>query len=129
MLYLVGITLGSQAVSLALGICCLSVPAVPEAPFKERQHSTALLSLECSVPKSILYYLAPLPQVRSTVEGRHRLKVLALGPTSASVLGQGTGLTPFTVQLERELEKALPGAEVRGGAQLPSAASAEDPFF
>jgi len=38
--------------------------------------------------------------------------VLALGPNSASAVGLGTGLAPFPVRLEHELEKALPGVDV-----------------
>jgi acyl-CoA thioesterase-1 len=109
------IRLTSQAVALAVGTSLLGVPAVgqqSDPPSKESQQSTDVLSLECRVPPSVLYSLAPLQQVRSAVEQRHRLKVLVLGPTSASAFGQGTALAPFPVRLEHELEKVLPGADV-----------------
>jgi acyl-CoA thioesterase I len=103
------------ALAVGVGIPLLGVSAVGQQfdpPAKEVQHSPDALSPDCRVPPSVLYSLAPLQQVRSAVERRHRLKVLALGPTSASALGQGTGLAPFPVRLEHELEKVLPGVDV-----------------
>jgi acyl-CoA thioesterase-1 len=52
--------------------------------------------------------------------------VLALGPTSASAVGLGTGLAPFPVRLEHELEKALPGVDVMVEARsLPGEITAQ----
>ena len=104
-----------QAVAIALGVHLLAGPAVgqsPDATSQGSQQSTDGLSVQCRVPGSVLFSLAPLQQARLAVEQRHRLKVLALGPTSASALGQGTGLAPFPLRLEHEFEKVLPGADV-----------------
>jgi acyl-CoA thioesterase I len=105
----------SHALALGVGIFLLGGPAVgqqSDAPPREVQQSPDALSPECRLPDAVLYSLAPLQQVRSAVEQRHRLKVLALGPTSASALGQGTGLAPYPIRLEQELEKVLPGVDV-----------------
>jgi hypothetical protein len=107
------IFLPSHAVALGIGVFLLGVPAAgqqPDAP--SNAVSFDALSPECRIPPSLLYSLAPLQQVRSAVEQRHRLKVLALGPTSASALAPGTGLAPFPIRLEHELEKVLPGVDV-----------------
>ena len=104
-----------QAVAIALGVHLLALPAVgqsPDATSQGSQQSTDALSVQCRVPGSVLFSLAPLQQARLAVEQRRRLKVLALGPTSASALGQGTGLAPFPLRLEHEFEKVLPGADV-----------------
>src|SRR3954469_2605836 len=54
------------------------------------------------------------------LEQKRRLKVLALGPPSASAMGQGSGLAPYPVRLEHELEKVLPGVDVTvQGRSLP----------
>ena len=46
--------------------------------------------------------------------------MLALGQPSASEVVGGTGLAPYPVRLEKELEKALPGIDVNvEGWSLP----------
>src|SRR5829696_7191323 len=105
----------SEALALGVGVFLLAAPAVgqqTDASPNEVQQSPDALSQECHVPASLLYSLAPLQQVRSAVEQRHRLKVLALGPTSASGAVAGTGLAAYPARLEHELEKVLRGVDV-----------------
>ena len=107
----------SQCVPLALSMFLLAIPAHAESgdspPQRVPPENTGEnLSPECRVPASELYALAPLRAVRSATEHKHALKVLALGPTSASALAPGTGLPPFPTRLEHELEKVLPGVDV-----------------
>ena len=105
----------SQCVPLALSMFLLAIPAHAESadpPQPVQPDAEANLSAECRVPASELYALAPLRAVRSATEQKHALKVLALGPTSASALAPGTGLAPFPTRLEHELEKVLPGVDV-----------------
>ena len=100
----------------ALSVCLLlpiSAAAQPQnAVLLKVQQTADLVSPQCRIPGDLLYKFAPLQHVRSAVEQKHRLTVLALGPTSASAVGLGTGLAPFPVRLEHELEKALPGVDV-----------------
>src|SRR5215213_2944763 len=107
----------SQCVPLALSMFLLAIPAYAQSGDSPPQpvppgNAEANLSPECRVPTSELYALAPLRRVRSATEQKHALKVLALGPTSASALAPGTGLAPFPARLEHELEKVLPGVDV-----------------
>jgi hypothetical protein len=107
----------SQCMSLALSIFLLAIPADAQSGDSPPQlvppeNAGANLSAECRVPASELYALAPLRAVRSATEHKHALKVLALGPTSASALAPGTGLAPFPTRLEHELGKVLPGVDV-----------------
>ena len=98
----------------ALSVClAISVAAQPKnAVLLKVQQTADLVSPQCRMPGDLLYNFAPLQHVRSAVEQKHRLRVLALGPNSASAVGLGTGLAPFPVRLEHELEKALPGVDV-----------------
>src|SRR3954469_23310944 len=107
----------SQCIWLALSMFLLAIPAHAQSGDSPPQpvplgNAEANLSPECRVPASELYALAPLRRVRSATEQKHALKVLALGPTSASALAPGTGLAPFPARLEHELEKVLPGVDV-----------------
>ena len=105
----------SQCVPLALSMFLLAIPAHAESadpPQAVQPDAEANLSAECRVPASELYALAPLRAVRSATERKHALKVLALGPTSASALAPGTGLAPFPTRLEHEFGKVLPGVDV-----------------
>ena len=100
----------------ALSVCILLAISVAtqsqNAALLKVQQTADLVSPQCRMPGDLLYNLAPLQHVRSAVKQKHRLRVLALGPTSASAVGLGTGLAPFPVRLEHELEKALPGVDV-----------------
>jgi acyl-CoA thioesterase-1 len=105
----------SRAAVFGAGIFLVTVPAIgqsKDAPLQNAVQSHDPLSLECRVPAALLYSLAPLRRVRAAVEQKHRLNVLALGPTSSSAHGQGTGLAAYPVRLEHELEKVLPGVDV-----------------
>jgi hypothetical protein len=56
----------------------------------------------------------------AALDDKRGLKVLALGQPSASEVVGGTGLAPYPVRLEKELEKALPGIDVNvEGRSLP----------
>ena len=106
----------SQCVPLALSMFLLAIPAHAESGDSPPQpvppeNAEANLTPECRVPASELYALAPLRGVRSATEQKHAVKVLALGPTSASAPAPGTGLAPFRTRLEHELEKVLPGVD------------------
>src|SRR4051812_5074659 len=93
----------SQCVPLALSMFLLAIPAhagsgdSPPQPVAE--NAEANLSPECRVPASELYNLAPLQRVRTAIEQKGPLKVLALGPPSPSARGGGTGLAPSPVRL------------------------------
>src|SRR5215212_6056013 len=105
----------SQCVPLALSMFLLAIPAhaLSADPLQPRQQDAeANLSSDCRIPASKLYALAPLRGARSATEQKHALKVLAVGPTSATALAPGTGLAPFPTRLEHELEKVLPGVDV-----------------
>jgi acyl-CoA thioesterase I len=119
----------SRATAISVGVCLLALSATGrarDAPLLKVQQSPDPLSSQCRVPGDLLYRLAPLRRVRSAIEQKHALRVLALGPTSASVVGQGTGLAPFSVRLEHELEKVLPGVDVTVEARsLPGELTAE----
>ncbi len=72
-----------------------------------------VLSAECRVPAGRLYVLAPLRAVRTVVEQKRSLKVLALGSGGATT-GSGAGSAPasYSVRLGGELQKALPAITV-----------------
>jgi acyl-CoA thioesterase I len=90
------------------------------------QSLDANLSPECRVPALKLYDLAPLPRVRAALKQKRPVKVLALGPPSPSARGGGTGLAPYPVRLEHELEKVLPGVDVTvQGRTLPGDITAQ----
>jgi acyl-CoA thioesterase-1 len=115
---------------LAMSMFLLAIPAHAQSgdapPQPIPQNAEANLSPECRVPAPELYALAPLRGVRSATEQKHTLKVLALGPTSASAVAQGTGLAPFPVRLEHQLEKVLPGVDVTVEARsLPGEITAQ----
>jgi acyl-CoA thioesterase I len=99
-----------------LSIFLLALPAHAQSgnstPQPVPPDAEANLSPECRVAASELYALAPLRGARSATDQKHALKVLALGPTSATALAPGTGLAPFPTRLEHELEKVLPGVDV-----------------
>src|SRR5215211_6886712 len=108
----------AQVISVGVSLFLLAVPATgqtagapPEQDQPPQSHD-ASLSPECRVPASELYDLAPLQRVRAALEQKRPLKVLALGPPSASGMGQGSGLAPYPIRLEHELEKVLPGVDV-----------------
>ena len=64
--------------------------------------------------------------VRSATEQKQALKVLALGPPSPNTRGGGTGLAPYPVGLEHELEKVLAGVDVTvQGRTLPGDITAQ----
>src|SRR5947209_5438502 len=92
-----------QTGPVALGLFLLARPAMGQSGVAPRleppQGSEAALSPECRVPASELYALAPLPRIRSAVEEKRPIKVLALGPPSLSGVGQGGGLAPYPVRL------------------------------
>src|SRR3954451_7914731 len=121
----------SQCVPLALSMFLLAIPARAQSADSTPQpvrpeNAEVNLSPECRIPASELYALAPLRGVRSATEQKHALKVLALGPTSASAVAQGTGLAPFPVRLEHQLEKVLPGVDVTVEARsLPGEITAQ----
>src|SRR4051794_3844505 len=100
----------------AVSLIMLAVPALGQSavapPQENLQNASKSLSPECRVPASELYALAPLPRVRSAVEDKRPLKVLALGPASVSGVGQGVAVAPYPVRLEHELEKVLSGVDV-----------------
>src|SRR4051794_23882721 len=105
----------AQALTAAVSLIMLALPALAQSaapPQAVTQAPEADLSPECRVPASELYALAPLPRVRSALEQKLPLKVLALGPPSASGAGQGGALEPYPIRLKHELEKALPGVDV-----------------
>src|SRR4051794_34348014 len=105
-----------KALAVAVSLIMLAVPALGQSavvpPQDLAENASESLSPECRVPASELYALAPLPRVRSALEQKLPLKVLALGPPSVSGVGQGGGLAPYPVRLEHELEKALRGVDV-----------------
>src|SRR5437764_1360748 len=121
-------SLAVAAVSLfALAFQALGQSAAV-APTKQVQPSQAVESLspECRVPAWELYALAPLPRIRSALDEKRPIKVLALGPASLSGVGQGGGLPPYPVRLEHELERVLPGVDVTvEGRSLPGEITAQ----
>ena len=103
----------SQCVPFALSMFLLAIPAHAQSGDSPPQpvppeNAEANLSPECRVPASKLYALAPLRGVRSATEQKHALKVLALGPTSASALAPGTGLAHFPLGLSMSLRRCCP---------------------
>lgn len=121
-----------QVIPIGVSLCVLAVPAIgqpggalPNAGENPASRESRLTP-ECRVPASQLYDLAPLQRVRSAVEHKGPLKVLALGPPSPSARGGGTGLAPYPVRLEHELEKVLPGVDVTvQGRSLPGDITAQ----
>ena len=120
-----------QVVPLGLGLL-LALSAIGQttgAAPEQAQGPQSLaenLSPECRVPASQLYDLAPLQWVKAALEQKRPLKVLALGPASASGVSQGGTLAPYPVRLERELEKVLPGVDVTvQGRSLPGDVTAQ----
>ncbi len=110
---------------LALSAIRQTTGAAPEQA-QGPQSLAANLSPECRVPASQLYDLAPLQWVKAALEQNRPLKVLALGPASASGVSQGGTLAPYPVRLERELEKVLPGVDVTVlGRSLPGDVTAQ----
>src|SRR5215208_6353956 len=99
-----------QVIPIGVSLCVLAVPAIGQSEGALRdagqspQSLDANLSPECRVPASKLYDLAPLPRVTAALEQKRPLKVLALGPPSPNARGGGTGLAPYPVRLEHELE-------------------------
>ncbi len=121
-----------QVIPIGVSLCVLAVPAmgqwagVPPEQAQGVQSPEANLSPECRVPASQLYDLAPLQRVRTAVEHKGPLKVLALGPPSPSARGGGTGLAPYPVRLEHEIEKVLAGVDVTvQGRTLPGDITAQ----
>jgi acyl-CoA thioesterase I len=88
------------------------VPIIPspEPPLQETLDTS--LSLECRVPGSKLYTLAPLSTVRAALDEKRPIKVLALGPSGTAGLGSGSASATYPARLEGELEKLLPGVDV-----------------
>src|SRR5215210_7450403 len=104
-----------RVIPTGVSLCVLALPAIGQSEGALRnagQSREARLSPECRVPASELYDLAPLQRVRTAVEQKEPLKVLALGPPSPSARGGGTGLAPYPLRLEHELEKVLAGVDV-----------------
>jgi acyl-CoA thioesterase-1 len=105
-----------KALPVAVTLMMPVVPALGQfavvPPHDVPENASESLSPECRVPVSELYALAPLPRVRSTLEQKLPLKVLALGPPSVSGVGQGGGLAPYPVRLQHALANALPDVEV-----------------
>jgi len=113
-----------------VSLIMLAVPALGQSavvpPQDLAENASESLSPECRVPASELYALAPLPRVRSALEQKLPLKVLALGPPSVSGVGQGGGLAPYPVRLQQALANALPGVEVTVEARsLPGEITAQ----
>ena len=67
------------------------------------------LSAECLVPDEELFALAPLETVKTALDEKRPVKVLALGSPAMSALGTGSGSYPSW--LEHELERLLPGSD------------------
>ena len=121
-----------EVIPIGVSLCVLAVPAIGQSEGALRdagqspESREARLSPECRVPASELYDLAPLQRVRTAVEQKGPLKVLALGPPSPSARGGGTGLAPYPVRLEHELEKVLAGVDVTvQGRTLPGDITAQ----
>ena len=121
-----------QVIPIGVSLCVLAAPAIGQSggalpnAGQSPESREALLSPECRVPASQLYDLAPLQRVRTAVEQKVPLKVLALGPPSPSAGGGGTGLAPYPVRLEHELEKVLAGVDVTvQGRTLPGDITAQ----
>ena len=75
------IFLPSHAIALGIGVFLLGVPAAgQQSDAPSNAVSFDALSPECRIPPSLLYSLAPLQQVRSAVEQRHRLRSSRLAP-------------------------------------------------
>src|SRR5207253_96939 len=114
----------TAAVSLILALPALAQSLAPTQRVPDTADTT--VSPDCRVPASELYALAPLPRIRSALDEKRPIKVLALGPPSLSGVGQGGSLAPYPVRLEHELEKVLPGVDVTvEGRSLPGEITAQ----
>ena len=125
-----------QVIPIGVSLCVLVAPAIGQSggalpnAGESPESREALLSPECRVPASELHDLAPLKRAKTAVEQKGPLKVplkvLALGPPSPSAGGGGTGLAPYPVRLEHELEKVLAGVDVTvQGRTLPGDITAQ----
>jgi acyl-CoA thioesterase I len=96
----------------SMSLCLLAGPARGQTRQLERSQTVDALSPECRVPVSELYEVAPFHHVKSALETKRPLKVLALGSPSAGAVGQTGGLYSQLVRLEAQLQEALPGTSV-----------------
>jgi hypothetical protein len=65
------------------------------------------LTGECRVPASKVYRLGPLNRVRSALEEKRPIKILALGPPWSGSLRSASAA--YQAELREELERVLPG--------------------
>jgi lysophospholipase L1-like esterase len=102
----------SVGTGLALVLASFTLAQVPtEAPQAPSTDALDMsLSSQCRVPGSKLYTLAPLRAVRSALEEKRPVKVLALGPSVTAAFGLTSGTYP--ARLEEELEKVFSGIDV-----------------
>jgi len=88
------------------------------------------VSPECSVPMSMLYTTGALPNVASAVELKRPIQALALGSFPSGSFGSGPGTVKYTIHLQAELQRVLPGATVSvEGRRLPGEITAGAPEY
>jgi lysophospholipase L1-like esterase len=91
------------AAGLSLGF--LSAPGL-------RAEDAPQLSAQCQAPAADIAAPAPLPNLATTLAGRKKLRILAIGSSSTYGIGASSRSRNYPAQLHDILEKALGGVDV-----------------
>jgi acyl-CoA thioesterase I len=82
-----------------------ALPAMAQTP-------ADLLTPPCRAPEADIASRAPLPRVTAVLQGRSKIRVLAIGSSSTSGIGASSPRAAYPAQFEEILEKSLKGIDL-----------------